>query len=160
MENKKSNVSVSKAAEVLEKPESQLKEMWASLILNKGAVSGLIIISFLTIVAVFGKLIMPYDPNYSDMTLSFLPPSTAHFFGTDQLGRDIFFQNYRRHAYIVNRWYLCGGHFAYDRHYFRCDRRLSRRQSRYRDYAFYGYDARHPVHPACDCIYGGARQGH
>lgn len=77
-------------AEVLEKPESQLKEMWASLIRNKGAVAGLVIIILLILIAVFGKFIMPYDPNQSDMTKSFIHPNATYWFGTDQLGRDIF----------------------------------------------------------------------
>ena len=75
---------------VLEKPESQLKKMWAALIANKGAVTGLIIVVFLALVALFGRWLMPYDPNYSEMTKSFLPPGPEHWFGTDQLGRDIF----------------------------------------------------------------------
>ncbi|MCR4434318.1 MAG: ABC transporter permease [Clostridiales bacterium] len=90
MENNTDNISAIQTTEVLEKPESQLREMWASLISNKGAVAGLIIIAILTFVAIFGKWLMPYDPNYSDMAISFQPPSTAHWFGTDQLGRDIF----------------------------------------------------------------------
>lgn len=88
-----SNINIAppnKAAEVLEKPESQLKLMWESLISNKGSVVGLVIILILAFVAIFGKLLMPYDPNYSDMTKSFLKPGAAHWFGTDQLGRDIF----------------------------------------------------------------------
>lgn len=78
------------SAEVLEKPENRFKEMWEALIQNKGAVVGLVIIVLLVFVAVFGKWIMPYDPNLSDMTKSFLPPDSQHWFGTDQLGRDIF----------------------------------------------------------------------
>ena len=77
-------------AEVLEKPENRFKEMWEALIQNKGAVIGLAIIVLLVILAIFGKWIMPYDPNLSDMTQSFLPPDSKHWFGTDQLGRDIF----------------------------------------------------------------------
>lgn len=74
----------------LEKPESQLLEMWYSLRANKAAILGLTIIVFLIFVAVFGKFLMPYDPNLSDMTASFQKPSAEHWFGTDQLGRDIF----------------------------------------------------------------------
>jgi peptide/nickel transport system permease protein len=37
-----------------------------------------------------GKQILPFDPNYSDMAKSFVPPNAEHWFGTDQLGRDIF----------------------------------------------------------------------
>ncbi len=80
----------SQAAVVLEKPESQLKEMWESLCEDKAAITGLIVIGFLALLAIFGPLIMPYDPNLSDMTKSFIQPNAEHWFGTDQLGRDIF----------------------------------------------------------------------
>lgn len=74
---------------ILEKPESQLKEMWESLRENTAAVVGLFIILFLLLVALIGPLVMPYDPNFSDMTKSFMQPNAQHWFGTDQLGRDI-----------------------------------------------------------------------
>lgn len=74
----------------LEKPESQLKEMWFALRENTAAVVGLFIIVFLLLVAILAPIIMPYDPNFSDMTKSFLQPNAQHWFGTDQLGRDIF----------------------------------------------------------------------
>lgn len=80
----------SQADVILEKPESQLREMWDSLRENKAALVGLFIISFLVLIAIIGPLIMPYDPTLSDMTKSFLAPSGQHWFGTDQLGRDIF----------------------------------------------------------------------
>ena len=85
------------AAEYVEKPESQLKEMWETLRQNKAAVVGLFIIGFLVLIALsvwvsglMGKQILPYDPNHSDMTKSFIWPNAEHWFGTDQLGRDIF----------------------------------------------------------------------
>lgn len=84
------NPAAMDGAETLEKPESQLREMWASLSSNKGALVGLAIILFLVFVAVFGHWLMPYDPNYSDMSASFVAPCAEHLFGTDQLGRDIF----------------------------------------------------------------------
>lgn len=76
--------------QVLEKPESQLKEIWYSLCRNKGALIALGIIVFLIFVAVFRDFLMPYDPNYSDMGKAFQRPNSEHWFGTDQLGRDIF----------------------------------------------------------------------
>ncbi|EGP08343.1 putative dipeptide ABC transporter [Bradyrhizobiaceae bacterium SG-6C] len=39
--------------------------------------------------AVFGPWIVPYDPLASDTAQALKPPSVAHWFGTDQLGRDI-----------------------------------------------------------------------
>lgn len=89
--------NIIQAAEYVEKPESQLKEMWATLRQNRAAVAGLFIIGFLVLIAasiwvsgLMGIQILPYDPNYSDMSQSFQPPSSEHWFGTDQLGRDIF----------------------------------------------------------------------
>lgn len=46
----------------------------------------LLLIIFL---AVFGPSIVPYDPLASDTAQALKPPSAAHWFGTDQLGRDI-----------------------------------------------------------------------
>ena len=40
--------------------------------------------------AIFGPYIVPYDPLASDTSSALKPPSAAHWFGTDQLGRDIF----------------------------------------------------------------------
>jgi peptide/nickel transport system permease protein len=40
--------------------------------------------------AVFGPYIVPWDPLASDTAQALKPPSTLHWFGTDQLGRDIF----------------------------------------------------------------------
>jgi peptide/nickel transport system permease protein len=40
--------------------------------------------------ALFGPYVVPYDPLASDTVAALKPPSTAHWFGTDQLGRDIF----------------------------------------------------------------------
>lgn len=79
-----------KAALNIEKPESQWKEIWYILRQNKGAMTGLIIIILLVLVAIFGRSFMPYDPNYSDMTIAFQTPNVQYWFGTDQLGRDIF----------------------------------------------------------------------
>ncbi|HML36983.1 MAG TPA: ABC transporter permease [Bacillota bacterium] len=84
-------------AEYIEKPESQIKEMWYTLRQNRAAVIGLVVISLLALLALsvwiselMGKQILPFDPNYSDMSQSFVHPNAEHWFGTDQLGRDIF----------------------------------------------------------------------
>lgn len=74
----------------IEKPESKLKQMWDALIQNKAAVVGMVVIIFLIFIAIFGKWLMPYDPNYGDMAINKQPPSAAHWFGTDEQGRDIF----------------------------------------------------------------------
>jgi peptide/nickel transport system permease protein len=40
--------------------------------------------------ALFGPYVVPYDPLASDTAQALKAPSAAHWFGTDQLGRDIF----------------------------------------------------------------------
>ena len=40
--------------------------------------------------AVFGPVLAPYDPLGSDTEHALAPPSWAHWFGTDHLGRDVF----------------------------------------------------------------------
>jgi peptide/nickel transport system permease protein len=55
------------------------------------AVVGLFGVILVILVAIFAKLIAPYDPAASDYGAIFAPPfSGAHFLGTDDLGRDIF----------------------------------------------------------------------
>jgi ABC-type dipeptide/oligopeptide/nickel transport system permease subunit len=41
-------------------------------------------------VAVFAPLIAPFDPNKQDLLATFASPSAEHWFGTDNLGRDVF----------------------------------------------------------------------
>ena len=73
-----------------EKPENQWLEMWRSLIANRAALVSLIFIAFLVFLAVFGPLLTPYNPISTNMADGLRAPSAAHWFGTDQLGMDIF----------------------------------------------------------------------
>jgi peptide/nickel transport system permease protein len=47
------------------------------------------LLMLLVMCAVFGPWIAPYDPLASDTAAALQAPSRAHWFGTDQLGRDI-----------------------------------------------------------------------
>ncbi len=46
--------------------------------------------ALLLLAAVFGPWLAPYDPLATDAARALKPPSAAHWFGTDALGRDIF----------------------------------------------------------------------
>jgi peptide/nickel transport system permease protein len=48
------------------------------------------LLCLLVIAAVFGPALVPFDPLASNTTSALAPPSARHWFGTDQLGRDIF----------------------------------------------------------------------
>lgn len=49
---------------------------------------GLLLVAFV-LVALLAPVIAPYDPIYQDATARLTPPSLAHWFGTDNYGRDI-----------------------------------------------------------------------
>ena len=51
--------------------------------------SGLVVIALFIVLALFAPLIVPYDPIATSWTLVRKPPSALHWFGTDDLGRDI-----------------------------------------------------------------------
>jgi peptide/nickel transport system permease protein len=64
----------------------------ARYVLSENPVTGLafgLFFMFL-LAAILGPLIAPYNPLQSNAAMALKPPSAAHWFGTDQLGRDIF----------------------------------------------------------------------
>jgi ABC-type dipeptide/oligopeptide/nickel transport systems, permease components len=63
---------------------------WLRFLRNPLAVAGLAIIVALAVVALFAPWIATQDPFAQDLTQRLLAPSTAHWFGTDQVGRDLF----------------------------------------------------------------------
>jgi len=61
-------------------------------VIAENKVTGFAFGLFLVIVlaAIFGPYVVPYDPLASDTSVALKPPSASHWFGTDQLGRDVF----------------------------------------------------------------------
>lgn len=61
-------------------------------VLSENPVTGLSFVMFgvLLVSAVFGPSIVPYDPLETNAIAALQPPSGAHWFGTDSLGRDVF----------------------------------------------------------------------
>ena len=61
-------------------------------VIAENKVTGFAFCLFLLIVlaALFGPFLVPHDPLASETTAALKPPSMAHWFGTDQLGRDVF----------------------------------------------------------------------
>ena len=50
---------------------------------------GAFIVLFWIVCALFGPSLVPYDPYSDDLMNTLAPPSAAHWFGTDQIGRDV-----------------------------------------------------------------------
>jgi peptide/nickel transport system permease protein len=73
-------------ADVVETP---LRRAWRRLLRRKGALFGLAVITLFIAMAVFAPLISRYDPTAQSYTLIRRPPSDLHWFGTDELGRDL-----------------------------------------------------------------------
>lgn len=51
---------------------------------------GLFLVTVLIFLAIFAPVIAPSDPLEVNLTQKLLPPSADHWFGTDEVGRDIF----------------------------------------------------------------------
>jgi peptide/nickel transport system permease protein len=68
----------------------QMWRQWLALKRNPLAVMGLAIIVALLVIAAFAPLIATHDPISQTLSNRLKPPSWTHYFGTDQLGRDIF----------------------------------------------------------------------
>src|ERR1700761_356249 len=69
--------------------ESPARRALRRLLQRKGAVVGLAVIATFIVLALFAPLILPYDPVATSWSLVRKPPSALHWFGTDDLGRDI-----------------------------------------------------------------------
>jgi peptide/nickel transport system permease protein len=72
-----------------DKVETPLRRMIRRLLRRKGAIFGLVIIALFLFLAIFAPLLTPYDPIAQSWTSVRKPPSLAHWFGTDDVGRDI-----------------------------------------------------------------------
>src|SRR4029079_11973735 len=64
---------------------------WRRFSANRLALLGLIIIVALIVVAALAPILAPYSPVVGDLKgARLMPPGAEHWFGTDDLGRDIF----------------------------------------------------------------------
>ena len=65
------------------------REFWARLKRNRMAMTGLALVLGLFVVSAFAPWLAPYDPLIIDLKQVLMPPSPAHYLGTDTLGRDV-----------------------------------------------------------------------
>ncbi len=56
---------------------------------HRPAVAGVVVLGTLALLSAAAPLVSPYDPDKTALLLIYDPPSLAHPFGTDDLGRDL-----------------------------------------------------------------------
>jgi peptide/nickel transport system permease protein len=69
--------------------ESPARRALRRLFKRKGAVAGLVVVATFILLALFAPLVAPYDPIATSWILVRKAPSAQHWFGTDDLGRDV-----------------------------------------------------------------------
>ncbi len=69
--------------------ESPWARAWRRLKRRKGAMAALAVVVFLILIAALAPWVAPYDPTKTSFTLVRKAPSWAHWFGTDEVGRDV-----------------------------------------------------------------------
>jgi peptide/nickel transport system permease protein len=79
----------SRASTQADAGESPAARALRRLLRRKGAVLGLVVLALFIAAAVLAPLIAPYDPNAQTWTAVRRAPSAAHWFGTDDVGRDV-----------------------------------------------------------------------
>lgn len=73
-----------------EKVSGPWRDAWRAFRKNKIAMIGLIMIVLFVIIALLAPVIAPYDFKAQELGDRLKPPSSEHWFGTDDLGRDLF----------------------------------------------------------------------
>jgi len=62
---------------------------WQRIKRNQLAMAGALVVAVLFMVSLLAQVIVPYDPNSINAWAVLTPPSWQHWFGTDELGRDV-----------------------------------------------------------------------
>lgn len=65
------------------------RENLHQLVRSKTFLAGAVLLAWWIVCAVFGRMLSPYNPVHGNLVLFNAPPSGAHWFGTDSLGRDV-----------------------------------------------------------------------
>jgi peptide/nickel transport system permease protein len=69
--------------------ENPWARAWRRLKRRKGAMAALVVVVALILLAVLAPWFAPYDPTATSFGTVRKPPSWAHWFGTDEVGRDV-----------------------------------------------------------------------
>ncbi|MDV3428996.1 MAG: ABC transporter permease [Bacillota bacterium] len=70
--------------------ETYYKDAWRRLKKNKTAIISMIILALLILIAIIGPYLSKFDYRTTDMSVLNITPNSVHWFGTDDLGRDMY----------------------------------------------------------------------
>lgn len=62
---------------------------WRRALGSRTLIAGTVLFAVILLLAILAPVIAPYGPNEQNLAGGLLPPSPDHWFGTDQLGRDV-----------------------------------------------------------------------
>lgn len=79
-----------KVVEVMRPSLSYWSDAWRRLRANKLAMLGLVVLLVMLMMAIFAPMLSPHSVTAQSLSSQNLPPSATHWFGTDDLGRDVF----------------------------------------------------------------------
>lgn len=81
------NIDLQAVKTTLKKEQRQI--FTRQILANQSLMVGFVLIVLLMLVALFGPLVVPHDPNEMDVLSRLQGPTAEHWLGTDNLGRDL-----------------------------------------------------------------------
>ncbi|HSL57036.1 MAG TPA: ABC transporter permease [Acidimicrobiales bacterium] len=77
-------------SQLAEKPESFGKQARGRFFRNKLAIFGIVVLTFMIVLAIVGPWLRPFGFEERNVTARLQSPNATHWFGTDNIGRDLF----------------------------------------------------------------------
>jgi peptide/nickel transport system permease protein len=77
-------------SEQMQLKTKKINPFWYKLKQNKLTLFGIALLALIIVLAIIVPIFSPHDPNKVDLANKFQSPSAANWFGTDEVGRDIF----------------------------------------------------------------------
>ena len=70
-------------------PKRRANHVWRAVLASPSGAVGVTLVVAHVLIAIFAPLLVPYDYAFQNVDAMLQPPSAAHWFGTDMLGRDV-----------------------------------------------------------------------
>jgi len=83
-------VTAAASVSIISVRETPLRRAWTRLKRRRGAMVALVVLTIILALAIFAPAVSPHDPIKQGWTTVRKPPSALYWFGTDEVGRDLF----------------------------------------------------------------------